>query len=426
MTTEEREDQKQENEALKSAKEIAKKKSKNKVQKIIWHAVKAAIIPFLLVFVKIIAVVIVVSLVIAMFTSILDGDINGNQAYEEQLKATIRSMNLQAYLRQFSHSSEADSIDSETAESYYQSVKVATSGLELSDQQLFALTAIAYDNLGHLPTRNGYTFKEVYEQGAGSYSINSWQHNRYIWDNWWSYLGGEEPEDIPARDAAFETYVKGIFDFLDSDAGEVFSRKYYIYYTQEQLDRFDYAPDKPVTRTSSNEREIFTYEEKSIFGVGAGNILEAAERIHAIYEDEKWTYSVGSDLYSGNINRSLNNPNKVTCCATYVSCTLYLSGLVSEEEINSISYNSSTAIYRYLKTLDGRFMEIESFDELEPGDIVFMTSDDVPNGIGHTQIYAGNNTWYNAGSTSSIQRANPYSMGENYTVPRFITAIRPL
>lgn len=426
MTTEEREDQKQENEALKSAKEIAKKKSKNKVQKIIWHAVKAAIIPFLLVFVKIIAVVIVVSLVIAMFTSILDGDINGNQAYEEQLKATIRSMNLQAYLRQFSHSSEADSIDSETAESYYQSVKVATSGLELSDQQLFALTAIAYDNLGHLPTRNGYTFKEVYEQGAGSYSINSWQHNRYIWDNWWSYLGGEEPEDIPARDAAFETYVKGIFDFLDSDAGEVFSREYYIYYTQRQLNRFSHAPDKPITRTSSNEREIFTYEEKSIFGVGAGNILEAAEKIHSTYEDEKWTYSVGSDLYSGNINLSLNNPNKVTCCATYVSCTLYLSGLVSEEEINSISYNSSTAIYRYLKTLDGRFMEIESFDELEPGDIVFMTSDDVPNGIGHTQIYAGNNTWYNAGSTSSIQRANPYSMGENYTVPRFITAIRPL
>ena len=160
--------------------------------------------------------------------------------------------------------------------------------------------------------------------------------------------------------------------------------------------------------------------------MGAGNILEAAERIHAIYEEEKWTYSVGSDLYSGNINLSLNNPNKVTCCATYVSCTLYLSGLVSEEEINSISYNSSTAIYRYLKTLDGRFMEIESFDELEPGDIVFMTSDDVPNGIGHTQIYAGNNTWYNAGSTSSIQRANPYSMGANYTIPRFITAIRPL
>ena len=71
-------------------------------------------------------------------------------------------------------------------------------------------------------------------------------------------------------------------------------------------------------------------------------------------------------------------------------------------------------------------MEIESFEDLEPGDIVFMTSEDVPDGIGHTQIYAGNNTWYNAGSTTAIQRASPYTSGANYTMPRFVTAMRPL
>ncbi len=30
-------------------------------------------------------------------------------------------------------------------------------------------------------------------------------------------------------------------------------------------------------------------------------------------------------------------------------------------------------------------------------------------GIGHVQIYAGNGTWYNAGSTNAIQRDSPYS-----------------
>ena len=498
--------------AEKSGKQAMKKQQKKNKRKqtikTIWQKIPLKVKLIMLAFC---AIAIGIILLSAAVLYLLEEEEKARQAYEEQLNEAIRTTNLQTYLRQFSHSSEApqsadgqfyklygdgsgwptignadlqwkshedkfacsgevrqgdsqqtvenvqdfindfltkgskstysdeeidemdlyiekelvDSIGSETAESYYQSVKTATSGLELSEQQLFALTAISY-NFGHLPTRNGYTFKEVYEEGAGRYSINSWQHNRYIWDNWWSYLGGGQPGHIPARDAAFETYVKGVFDFSDSDAGEVFSRKYYIYYTQEQLDRFDYAPDKPVTRTSSNEREILTYEEKSIFGVGAGNILEAAERIHSVYETEKWTYSVGSDLYFGNINLSLNNPNKVTCCATFVSATLYLSGLVSEEEINSISYNSSTAIYRYLKTLDGRFMEIESFEDLEPGDIVFMTSEDVPDGIGHTQIYAGNNTWYNAGSTTAIQRASPYTSGANYTMPRFVTAMRPL
>ena len=158
----------------------------------------------------------------------------------------------------------------------------------------------------------------------------------------------------------------------------------------------------------------------------AGDILDAAEKIHSRYETEKWTYSVGGDLYWNDINSSLNNPNKVTCCATFVSCSIYLSGLLSEEEINGVSYNSSAYLCSYLSTLDGRFVKIETFEELQAGDIVFMTSTIVPDGIGHTQIYAGDNTWYNAGSTSAIQRESPYTESESYVKQRFICAIRPL
>lgn len=155
-----------------------------------------------------------------------------------------------------------DKVGNTIQQTYYDYVVKQTAGLNLSKQQLYALTSIAF-NFGHLPKRNGYTFKSVYQAGAAKYEINSWEHNRFIWDNWWSYLGGGAAGHIPSRDAAFETYVKGVYDFSQSSAGKVFGRNYYIYYTQEQLNRFSYAPNKKITRTTSNEKEIFSFEEKT-------------------------------------------------------------------------------------------------------------------------------------------------------------------
>ena len=51
---------------------------------------------------------------------------------------------------------------------------------------------------------------------------------------------------------------------------------------------------------------------------------------------------------------------------------------------------------------------ISNYSQLAAGDIVIMTSPG-GSGIGHVQIYAGNGTWYNAGSTDAIRRPNPYS-----------------
>lgn len=158
-----------------------------------------------------------------------------------------------------------DSIGSKVANDFYNKVLDATQGLNLSRQQLYALTAIAH-NFGSLPGRNGKTFKQAYEEGATLYGIDTWEQNRYIWDNWWCYLGGGSPGHIPARDAAFETYVKGIYDFSQSPAGKVFGRNYYIYYTQEQLAMYDYAPQKQITRDpndAAHEEEIFTSTQNS-------------------------------------------------------------------------------------------------------------------------------------------------------------------
>lgn len=166
-----------------------------------------------------------------------------------------------------------DSIGDSVQETNYNAVVNITRGLNLSRQQLYALTAIYYNLPSYLTDKiNGRTFLEAYNEATALYEINSWEHNRYIWDNWWCALGGGAAGHIPARDAAFETYVKGIYDFSQSDAGEVFGRNYYIYYTQEQLAQFDYAPSKPITRTASNESQIFEYEENATGTNGITNI----------------------------------------------------------------------------------------------------------------------------------------------------------
>ena len=177
--------------------------------------------------------------------------------------ATAKYTNDEVYQMQIYIEKElVDKIGDSIQEVYYNAVLNNTQGLNLSRQQLYALTHIIY-NFGHLPVRNGKTFKQVYEAGAALYTINSWEHNRYIWDNWWNYLEGGAPGHIKSRDATFETYVKGILDYSQSSAGPLGARTHYIYYTQAQINRISYAPNLPITRTSSNEKEIFTYEENS-------------------------------------------------------------------------------------------------------------------------------------------------------------------
>lgn len=147
--------------------------------------------------------------------------------------------------------------------------------------------------------------------------------------------------------------------------------------------------------------------------------INTAKEIHNIMENEKWHYSVGNDLYWYDIKNSLNNPNKATCCATYIGVCLYKSGIFSEEEMNSFNYNWAPYIYSFL-VLNG-WLEINNYNDLKSGDIVFETDSD---SVDHVQIYAGAGKWFNAGSTDAIQRLNPYNIDINYSKRRFFCAMR--
>ena len=53
-----------------------------------------------------------------------------------------------------------------------------------------------------------------------------------------------------------------------------------------------------------------------------------------------------------------------------------------------------------------------------------MTRPNEKSGIGHVQIYAGNNKWYNTGSTDAIRSASPRSSAASYVSKRFVCAYR--
>lgn len=174
--------------------------------------------------------------------------------------------------------------------------------------------------------------------------------------------------------------------------------------------------------TVFNKKYIITYVPKtnsstsSTSVTGNGDILAAAAQIHSKYEKEGWTYaaSIGNDIAA-----ATNDPNKHTVCATYVASVLYVSGAIPAETLNKYSYQQAhTGIENVL--IDNGWTQITNYDDLQPGDIVFMPE--------HVQIYAGkdssgNDLWYNAGSTEAIQSENPYNQG-GWARSRFESARR--
>lgn len=157
---------------------------------------------------------------------------------------------------------------------------------------------------------------------------------------------------------------------------------------------------------------------------GNGDILAAAEQVHSRYEKERWHYSAS---YNNDIASATNDSHHRTVCATFVASVLYVSGAIPEETINKYAYQFAPESYNGAKDgiegmlIDNGWIKITNYDDLQPGDIVFMP--------GHVQIYAGkdssgNSLWYNAGSDNAIQRKNPYTQGDSYSRSKFESARR--
>ena len=219
-----------------------------------------------------IGVCVLLIILAAITMLILEDEEKVAKAYEEQLQQETTTDNLNTYMSQFGYE------NSEEFTAMYDTVKSETEACGLNQQQIFALTAIACNCNAGLPTLKKGTFTDVYEAGlAAGYEKNSWQHNKYIWDKWWFETPAEmaDANRTKIADATFETYAKGDFNFSTSEGGAIENRTKYIYYTEEQNKNFEDQPSIPITRTSSNEEEIFNMVENA--GVGGTNGASAGE-----------------------------------------------------------------------------------------------------------------------------------------------------
>lgn len=173
----------------------------------------------------------------------------------------------------------------------------------------------------------------------------------------------------------------------------------------------------------SSSDEDSDSSDGSYGGLSAGDakgIIEGAEKVHTMYEQQKWSYYTSTNqLIWRDINKSTNNKTKKTCCATFVGSALLVGGVLTENQINNYNYNSAYGINSLLSA--NKWIKINSYGSLKAGDIAIMTAPGAGSGPGHVQIYAGNGSWYNAGSTDAIQRANPYAFNAQ---ARFLYAWR--
>ena len=154
-----------------------------------------------------------------------------------------------------------------------------------------------------------------------------------------------------------------------------------------------------------------------------GEFLQVADSFHERMETEVWYYYTDTSSYSlywNDIEKSVNN-TKATCCATYVGSVIYLSGLKTEEEMNSFNYNECNSMYGYLSK---DWEIITSKEDLVAGDVVFFDYE-MDNSLDHVEIYGGEGGWFGAGSTGSIQNAAPSTWSNDYLMRNFSIALRP-
>lgn len=117
-------------------------------------------------------------------------------------------------------------------------------------------------------------------------------------------------------------------------------------------------------------------------------LLMAADDISAYMRENKYEYGHN---FSSTFEKSKATGNKVVDCSSYVSWVLQEVGIFGENQMGT-----SGTLKDIIKGINSDWVHTDiSPSDLQAGDIILVS--------GHTQIYAGNNKWYNAGSNSAIQ-----------------------
>ena len=193
------------------------------------------------------------------------------------------------------------------------------------------------------------------------------------------------------------------------------------------------AKQRKTTATTAGSNQI------SVNTTGVQAMLDAAKQLNQKFRLEHWTYGACS---GSNIEYSVNCSHKHLVCADLIAQVLYLGNVFTAEEINSTKYNGCCGLYHFL--LEQGWQEITRYEDLQAGDVCFfkyagyhsshggagekyyskhVNSEGKHVEYGHTALYAGDDTWYDTGSDSSIVRESPYK-DTSYHKSTFSVALR--
>ena len=146
------------------------------------------------------------------------------------------------------------------------------------------------------------------------------------------------------------------------------------------------------------------YDALYTWDPSSNDILEVCDRIHKYMQEHQFSYCVngGEDDECATYGKrcgleetfknAVESGSTVTCCATYVSWVLQEAGIIDW------CHHGGTGCPLKLESDEG-WIRIP-ISELEPGDVIWFD-------CGHCEIYAGDGTSYNAGTTESMRAGGP-------------------
>lgn len=139
-------------------------------------------------------------------------------------------------------------------------------------------------------------------------------------------------------------------------------------------------------------------------------LLESAEKIDDYMADNEYYYP--DDLNTASFNNLYNQgDSKASCCTTYVSWCLQDAGFTKQH------VNHSNGLYDLLDG-DSNWELIEASDEsdMKPGDIGVFSHSNNPDDTYHSNIYAGDSRYWDAGSDEAIKGKGAIA----HSMPTFI------
>ncbi len=288
-----------------------------------------------------------------------------------------------------------DAILDQEIEHWYSVVVSKTSGLNLKEYQIFALTSRAINC--------GYNVYLPYKSSPANGSIDLITAVNTYW----------HPETDDKYETLNEKY--GGSDVTSEQENDIYAN---VDYNHGLFSSYLAGPNNGGQLDNRRKSEWVLFQTgyygyntniKSFYSESGGSIVECAEYVHAYMEENNYAYCVyGSNSYEecGKFGKAhgldatfeeskTNHQN--TCCATFVSWALQEAGYMTAEEHTKNYCNGAENLYHFLENKKG-WTRVDA-NSMEAGDVMCFD--------GHIEIYAGDNTTYNAGSGSAIRGDAP-------------------